>query len=367
MKNNNRIFLEKAKNKYDKYDYSLVDYHNNKAKIKIICTKHGIFMTTPERHLLGVECPICSGDKLDTNEVLKRFINIHGDKYDYSLVDYVNYKSKIKIICKEHGIFEQTSANHISGKGCPKCAINFRANKKRFTTEYYIEKANKKHNYKYDYSLVNYIHSQMKIKIICPEHGIFEQKANQHLLGHKCPCCQRNEQSIRLLSNKIDFIKKANVVHNNKYDYSKVEYLRSNIKIVIICPKHGEFKQQPSSHLMGQGCVVCSESKGEKEIRQVLEKNNVEYVHQKTFSECKGIVRKLPFDFYLPQKNVLIEYNGEQHYEPIQYFGGMKTFERIKRCDELKRFFAKNNGIKLVEIKYNDNNIENILINEKII
>jgi hypothetical protein len=118
---------------------------------------------------------------------------------------------------------------------------------------------------------------------------------------------------------------------------------------------------------MGQGCIVCSESKGEKEIRQILEKNNIEYITQKTFDKCKGKVRKLPFDFYLPQNNTLIEYNGEQHYMSVKCFGGTKTFERIKKCDEIKKAFAKDNNLHLIEIKYDSiENIENILINEKI-
>jgi hypothetical protein len=368
MKYNKSIFVEKANIKYDnKYNYFLTEYINNKHKIKIICPVHGLFITTPERHLLRVECPICSGDKLDGDEILKRFINIHGNKYDYSLVNYINYKTKVKIICDKHGIFEQSPNHHISGKGCPKCAYIIRANKKKYTTEIYIEKAGKKHNYMYDYSLVKYVHSQIKIKIICPIHGIFEQKPNQHLSGQKCPYCQHNEQSIRLLSNKIDFIKKAEIVHNNKYDYSKVVYVHSNKKIIIICPKHGKFEQLPVNHLMGQGCVVCSESKGEKFIREILKKNNIEYITQKTFDECKGKIRKLPFDFYLPEKNTLIEYNGEQHYMPVKYFGGTRTFERIKKCDEIKKNFAKDNKLNLIEIKYDAiNDIENILINEKV-
>lgn len=362
-------FCERANLLYgDKYDYSLVEYINEKTKTNIICPEHGTYSTTPERHLGGVGCPICSGVRLNHNELLKKFINIHGDKYDYSLVNYKDYITKVEIICLKHGIFKQSPAGHISGKGCPKCAIDFRANKKTYTTESYIRMANNKHNFIYDYSLVNYEHSQKKIKIICKIHGVFEQKPNLHLMGTKCPLCQRKKCSDNLLSNNTDFIKKAEIVHGNKYDYSLVDYIHSQKKIVINCLKHGKFKQRPIAHLMGRGCPICSESKGERCIRNILEKNHIEYVAQKTFNECRGKKNKLPFDFYLPQSNVLIEYNGEQHYTTVKYFGGKETFERIKWCDEIKKAFAKNNNINLIEIKYDSfDNIENILIDKKII
>jgi len=111
--------------------------------------------------------------KLTTKEFINRAEKIHRNKYDYSLVEYVNTKTKIKIICKKHGIFEQTPNNHLCGKNCPKCH-----DYNKLTTKEFINKAEKDHGNKYDYSLVEYVNTKTKIKIICKKHGIFEQKPN---------------------------------------------------------------------------------------------------------------------------------------------------------------------------------------------
>jgi len=349
---NNIEFINKSKNIHgDKYDYSLVEYKNNRTKVKIICKEHGIFQQTPNSHLRGNRCPICHGNiKLTNDTFIKNAKNIHGDKYDYSLVEYKNNRTKVKIICKEHGIFEQKPINHtVQKQGCPICHGNI-----KLTNDTFIKNAKNIHGDKYDYSLVEYKNSSTKIKIICKEHGIFEQTPNCHLIKKQgCPICygcikKTTEQFI------IDAIK----IHDTKYDYSLVEYKNSSTKIKIICKKHGIFEQSPYSHLDNHGCPICTESKGEEKIKKFLIKNNIDFIQQKIFNEC---FNKLPlrFDFYLPKYNICIEFDGEQHFKPIEKWGGEKMLNDTQKRDQIKNEYCLLNNITIYRIKYDEN------INEK--
>lgn len=226
---------------------------NNITKVCIICPEHGEFWQRPNAHLRGDGCPKCGGSgKLNTNEFIKRSREIHGDKYDYSKINYVNSQTKVCIICPKHGEFWQTPSHHLKGIGCPKCGIESVQKSHISTAEEFINKAREVHGNKYDYSKINYVNSRTKVCIICPEHGEFWQKPNDHLMGKGCPKCSGNGKL-----NTNEFIKKARAVHGDKYDYSKVEYVNTNTKVCIICPKHGEFWQTPSGHLSGKGCHKC--------------------------------------------------------------------------------------------------------------
>ena len=269
---------------------------------------------------------------------------IHGEKYDYSLVNYQGAKNKIKIICNEHGIFEQSPDSHVNKKSnCPKCVNNV-----NLTTNEFIKKSKEIHGDKYDYSLVNYTNNKSKVKIICQKHGLFEVKAGNHLRGDNCSECTKNKK----LTTDI-FIKKASIIHNNKYNYSNLKYINNSTKLIIVCPLHGEFKQIPNNHLNGNGCPKCKESKGEKKIRLFLEQNKINYIPQKRFNDCRDVL-PLPFDFYLPDYNICIEYNGRQHYLPINIWGGEKELMNIKRRDKIKMEYCKKNNIPLFIIKYCD-------------
>lgn len=219
----------------------------------------------------------------------------------------------------------------------------------------FIEKAKIVHENKYDYSLAEYKDSITKIKIICPEHGIFEQNPNGHLSGCGCYICGGTKK----LTTK-EFIKKATEVHGNKYDYSLVDYKNNETKVKIICRKHGIFEQTPAAHYRVKcGCPLCKISKGENKIVKFLIENNIDFERQKTFLECTNI-NLLPFDFYILKHNLCIEYDGEQHFKPIDIFGGKTAFEELKKRDEIKTNYCIKNNIKLLRIKYNEN-IENIL------
>lgn len=343
-------FIENAiKIHGDKYDYSLVEYVNSKIKVKIICSEHGVFEQKPIKHVNGSQgCPNCNSSFKRTNE---QFIiearNIHGDKYDYSFVSYKNTDSKVKIICQKHGEFLQSPYTHLKGSECSKCK-----RVRKLTTEEFIQRVKKIHNNKYDYSLVKYIGSRTKVKIICKEHGIFEQIPSGHLDGKGCLSCS----GYKKLTTE-DFFRRANEIHEWKYDYSLVKYNNHYEKVEIICQKHGKFIQGAGSHLAGVGCPHCCESKGEKIINSWLLKEGINFQRQKTFNNCK-FKGQLYFDFYLPDYNLCIEYDGLQHFKPIKHFGGDENFYLIKKRDKIKNKFCDKHNIELLRISYKDNVIK---------
>lgn len=217
-------------------------------------------------------------------------------------------------------------------------------------TSKFIEKAKSIHNNKYDYSKVIYHNARSKVCIICPEHGEFWQTPCHHLEKHGCPYCyneKRHHQKKTL--NKEKFIQRANEVHNNRYDYSKVEYINFHTKVCIICPKHGEFWQTPANHIFGsgKGCPQCNDSKLEIFIENFLKENNIGYIKEKTFDWLK-YDNYMFLDFYLPEYRMCIECQGKQHFEPIEYFDGEEGFKKLKERDKLKYDLCKEQGIKVL-------------------
>jgi len=346
-------FIKKSKKIHgEKYDYSLVIYKSNKSKVEIMCKTHGVFKQTPHRHLLGSGCQKCAGNnKMTSEDFIKKSKKIHGDKYDYSLSIYTSGDKKITITCPIHGNFLVRANSHTNDKvGCKKCSPNYPLSKEEF-----IKKANLIHNFKYNYFLVNYKTMDDKVIIICPKHGNFKQKASKHLKKHGCIQCSKTK---KLTTD--EFVNKSKLIHGEKYDYSVSVYKNNISKIKIICKKHGIFEQVAGTHLAACGCPICKESVGEKLIRNFLNKNNICFLSQHKFNNCKdkGL---LPFDFYLPKSNCCIEFNGIQHYSPISFFGGDKSLEYTVRHDKIKKEYCNNNNILLIvinEIK----DIENKLI-----
>jgi hypothetical protein len=257
-----QVFIEKASKIYgDKYDYSKVDYINAKTKVIIICKEHGDYLQTPNKHLQNRNCQKCGKIKLsnyknyNTKNFIEKAIKIHGNRYDYSKVEYIKSNEKITVICKEHGEFKQVASSHLVGYGCKKCKIY----KIKFTTNEFIIESKKIHKEKYDYSLVEYKGCKQKIKIICKNHGIFEQIPKSHLYGMGCRKCGQELTGKKNGSSYEEFINRSKEIYEDKYDYSKVKYLNATTKVIIICKEHGEFTQIPMSHLRKmKGCKKCN-------------------------------------------------------------------------------------------------------------
>lgn len=292
--------------------------------------------------------------KSNTTDFINKAKLIHGDRYDYSKVDYINAKTKVVIICKEHGEFMQTPNSHLGGRGCRRCIkIMFNYNNNINCRRVFKNKATSIHNRKYDYSLVDYKTSFENVKIICPTHGVFLQSPTVHLRGGGCRKCANDGLREKRRHGKDMFITMAINTHGLLYDYSLVDYFNARTKVKIICPKHGLFYQAPHLHLRGERCPMCRSSRGEIFICNILDNYDILYVKEKTFKSCK-IEKPMKFDFYLYEYNTLIEYHGEQHFVPAEWMGGLKHLMMINRNDEYKKRWAIENGYIFKEYSYKD-------------
>jgi len=255
-------FISKAQKLHGgQYDYSEIIYVYANDKVSIICPKHGKFHQAPSKHLAGQGCRKCHVEnrarmsRLSKSEFIKKAKAIHGNKYIYDKVVYKTTHTKVIITCPKHGDFEQTPGNHThktNPQGCPVCG-----GKTKWDIDRFLEEAVKIHNGKYDYSKVVWNGLKKKVIIICPIHGEFMQAPLNHIVRKQgCPDCAGTKKGT-----KGTFIQKARRIHGNKYIYDKVVYKTTHTKVIITCPKHGDFEQTPANHTHKnnpQGCYLCS-------------------------------------------------------------------------------------------------------------
>lgn len=348
-------FLQRAKEKFgDKYDYSKVDYVNYSTKVCIIHPKYGEFYQTPFNHLKSKSGYVIGRIKKETpkkktkiEKIREKFIEAtKGREYDYSEVVLTSLKDKITIICPKHGRFQQLARSHINGCGCPKCSVEKVHNIQRYTTENFIEKAKAIHGDSYDYTKVDYKNSETKVAIICHkkdalgnEHGVFWQKPYSHLNGHKCPKCNGRHKTTEL------WIAEAKLIFpDDRYSYEKTVYTESRAKLTVTCKEHGDFKTKAIDFLRGHGCPKCNEPKLEREVENALNKSGLYYHFQKKFNWLGG----MSLDFYIPNCNVAIECQGEQHYLEKEFFNKREGLKERKERDSCKRQLCKENGIELI-------------------
>lgn len=351
---NSQKFLQKIYNIYgDKYDYSKIVYSGSRIAVILKCNKcHHEFRSRPSVIITSgfSGCPNC--DKIIRYKLfIDRSNVVHSDKYDYSLIDYKNHSTKVSIVCPIHGIFEQTPNNHVAGNGCPECSLDeFRIIKT--TNEEFIEKANVKHNNKYDYSKCNYIGSKKNIIVTCKTHGDFIIKADKHISGTGCDKCTDEElelyyKSLRKSNN--DFIKKANIKHNNKFDYSKCDYVNAKNNISIICPIHGEFRQKPSSHLSSKhGCPKCA-----NECGSVILSHDINY-----FTSLSKKMHNNRYDYSISEYNgiknnivIICPIHGKFEQRAENHLNGIG-------CKECSKFVSSGQQHVVDYIKSVDNNIK---------
>ncbi|WP_157208567.1 PDDEXK family nuclease [Mariniflexile maritimum] len=364
-------FIEKSIKRHgDRFDYTKVEYSNSHTKVCIICPEHGEFYQSPTNHLSGNGCPKCAYQynhgkyRLTTFETfLSQAKEIHGDKYDYSEVEWKNTRTKITIICPIHGSFTQIPQNHIRLKcGCRKCGREIARTKvNKYNTPYFLKSAKKVHGNKYDYSNTICFNATDKVEINCPVHGKFKQNANQHLQGHGCPKCNFDQMAKDRAMGKELFITKAKELFGDKYNYSKVDYVNGKKNVCIICPEHGDFEVSPNNHLSKKSvCPTCNESKLERELATILDEQNIIYERQKRF---KWLGRQ-SLDFYLPEHDMAIECQGIQHFKPVDFGGkGVKSanrlFEKNKKRDDSKLTKCLTHNIQMVYIIDNEEYLDN--------
>ncbi len=353
MFSNTSDFIKRATEVYgDRFDYSKVVCTGFLKKVNIVCKQHGEFEQSLLNHLRSEGCKGCAKEKRTktVETFIEEAIRVHGDRYDYNNSIYVNAKTKISIVCKIHGVFEQIPSTHLYGGGCEECGIVKRAEKKVSTTMEYIEKAIKVHGSTYDYSKSNYQGCDKKIEIGCSTHGYFLQIASGHLSGSGCPECVGKKP---LTTNT--FIEKANKLHKDVYEYSKVNFINSKEKITITCRNHGDFEQTPNSHLNKQGCPQCGNESHWKRSDYIKKANgrictfytlrcfneNEEFykigITVRTIQERYSTIKKMPYryeiisqvygeagfiwDLELTEKRNLRDF----HYLPKIEFGGSKN------------------------------------------
>lgn len=334
------IFKVKTKKIHgNKYDYCNVNYVNSYTKVCIICSEHGEFWKTPNNHLHGQGCPKCNGRNNSTESIIESFKKVHGNRYDYSKVEFKRVDKKVCILCPIHGEFWQDPRIHLNGSVCSYCAGKFMGTKE------FIRRAKIIHGDKYDYSKVNYIDSKTKVCIICPKHGEFWQKPNNHLTKYGCRKCGSDIVHEKMCKDNRTFITEARSIHQNKYDYSKSEYYNIDTKVCIICPKHGEFWQTPYKHVQSHhGCPICRSSHLENEIRVFLIKNNIKFIEQ---YRVKWLNRQ-SLDFYLTDYKIGIECQGGQHFLDGKTFGGNNIYSKVLSLDKCKLKKCQENGVKLL-------------------
>lgn len=355
FKEDGKLVIEKLKELHPDYDYSNSIYKGIKKKINVFCPKHGEFTQLVYYGLNGGRCPKCiQEDKIGdlfcntTEEFIEKAKKLYGEKYSYEKTDLKNRNKHgyVTITCPKHGDFYRAPTDFLRGEGCGHCDY-----KNRKTLDEFIKEAKRVHGEKYDYSLVEYEDGHKKVPIICHEkdefgneHGIFWQTPKNHLHGYGCKKCSGN------YLDKDLFIAKANKIHDGKYLYDEVEYKTTKTLVKILCPEHGYFMQQPSSHLNGRGCPLCKTSHLERSVKKALEKSGVLHIYQ---YRNKDVFDKQSIDFYIPGTKLGIECQGEQHF--ISNFFKSKGIEYaenhlkyIQELDERKRKKCKEEGIELV-------------------
>lgn len=366
---NKEEFIKRAKLIHgDRYDYSKVNYINNSTKIILFDNVLKEYFTiTPASILNGcgnknnVKNILSQKFSMGKNTFIEKAMKKHGDRYDYSKVNYINNRTKVCIICPEHGEFQQTPDKHLRGQGCPKCC---RKNKK-YTTDEFIEQAIKIHGNLYDYSETIYgKNKKEKVKIICPKHGPFLITPESHLQGSGCKYCTVGE-----VFNTEDFINKAKNIHKNKYIYDKTIFTGAFNKVIITCPQHGDFLQTPHKHIQGHGCPECAKLFRKKEtelyniLKSVFKENDI--IHSYYNPKVLG---KQEIDIYFPNEKIGIEFQGEQHFMPIDFSGrgvewATKLFEDNQQRDIKKKETCNNNNITLL---YFSNVLEEEFLGEKV-
>ena len=234
-----------------------------------------------------------STKRLTTKTFKERAESVHGNRYDYSLVDYQNLKTPVKIKCKVHGIFEMSPVAHIFQKSnCQKCSIEKRTNARKLTLSVFKSRAAKIHGSKYDYSLVSLVNVDTKVKIKCSTHGVFEQTPYCHLNRKQgCPLCA--EKGLAHKSNLEKFVLKATQVHGNEYTYKNAVYINSKTKLAITCRVHGDFWQAPADHVNAkQGCPTC----GAENTRGWSRSEYIDFLKAKKLSQANLYIIKCSKD-----------------------------------------------------------------------
>jgi hypothetical protein len=399
---NKENFIEKSRLIHnDNFDYCIFEYTGSKNKSTLICKIcKNKFLTTPSNHLLGNGCKNCyEFSKIDRVKILES-LEKKNKNWLFNLENYKNSDSDINYICNNGHTGKSTYRNMTRFNVCKKCGeLNLLEKKKKKIEDNNIKilEYNSDKSIKYkcidcnhisinNYRAITYekykckycilLNSSellkskkiklldingIKIKLECDKGHIYKQDRMNLLSGRGCNECRIANKGI----DKEHLIPLFKSIHGDYFTYNIENYKNVHTKIDITCRNGHNFKQKVSNHLQGKGCNICRESAGERFIAIYLESNNIKYTRQKRYKDCKYI-NILPFDFHLTDYDILIEYDGIQHFKPIDVFGGEKEFAKTQIRDKIKNEYCLNNNIHLIRVSYLENIVEKLSINELI-
>lgn len=295
--------------------------------------------------------------KVSIDEWKEKCNKKYRNYYDYSKVFFNKLDNIVTIICPKHGEFTKNASYHLNKSGCVYC------DKKSNIIHISDVKERLKNNQYFDFVDFDiYINGRQKIEVLCKKSGHKSYIAARHLFSNNVNCAYCSK--VKMYSTE-EWIENSIKIHGNKYNYSESEYKGTKNNIKIICPNHGAFYQRPHLHIKGAGCRICNRSIGESIIYEILNSINIEFESQKSFDNLKYI-NKLYFDFYLPEYNLCLEFDGVQHYKSFEFFGGDVKLKDTIIKDQIKNQFCNNNGIKLLRISYSINYKNRDKIKDKI-
>ena len=330
-------------------------YINNKTPIMHHCLKHNIYWDArPNDILSGKGCKLCACEKISKAN------RATHDKYVQDLAiknpiievigEYINAKTKILHHCLRHDVYwDVTPDDVLHGCGCKQCR-----------DEKYNKSRSKSHEqYIHEVEIINpdivvigqYAGNKIPIEHYCKVHNVFWSISPDGILsGYGCRECRKEKIAYKKSKTHEQYVAELAIINP---DIEVVEkYIGANTQILHRCKIDGyEWLAQPANILNGCGCPQCKESGGERKVRQWLQNHGIEYIYQKTFIDCKD-QKQLPFDFYLPDFNVCIEYDGEQHFRPVDLWGGDESFKRLQLHDSIKTEYCQDNNIHLLRIPY---------------
>jgi len=351
----------------ERYGLNQAVYLTQYDKVVVECVEHGEFPILPFNLWQGGGCPTCARrdnglkHRITQQEYLRRAVDVHGTKYDNSLIMFERMHDEIVVVCRDHGKFSPTATNYLAGTGCPVCgtvrAAASRTPKLVLQNDDVLARFREIHGERYDYTQVVYEHSNRHVTIVCRQHGAFSQTPSGHWAGDGCPECGRLTRAANQVLTTDEVIPRFRQLHGDRYDYADTHYDRFRRRVSIRCRRHGPFLQTPQAYLEGKGCPRCSQSSGETRAAAWLQEHGIAFLIEFPV-EIEGLPRHW-FDFYLPGRGAFVEIDGPHHFAPVRY-GGMsqeeaqRVFEATQQRDARKDSWAAENARMVHRILWND-------------